>query len=321
MTLRELAKLANVSVSTVSKAFCDADDVSEETKQHIFKIAKEYGCYGKYYKGKYYKKIVAIVYPELTSSYYTSYVERLEKILIKNNCIAVISCCHYGTEMQAELIEYYASYLKVDGIIVIGLRCQLKKGYKIPIVSMFSEKDYPIDSVKVDYQAALDEAVRCLREYGHRSIAFLGEELTRVRERMFVNAAEEQGVEETFVYESAWRYEEAGGDGVRKMLESGKRCTAIVCGYDTLACGAVKELQYQGYHVPEDISVIGIDNIHLSKFMEPTLSSIGPNADEVCMIAWDLLRRKMANEYLYSNQKIVIQGRLFVRDSIARLKE
>lgn len=320
MTMRELAKLANVSVSTVSKAFCEADDVSEETKQHIFKIAKEQGCYGKFYKGKYYKKIVAIIYPELVSNYYTSYVERLESILAKNDCIAVISVCHHGAEKQAELIEYYASYLKVDGIIVLGLRCQLKKGYKTPIVSLFSAKDNPVDSVKVDYQAAVVEAVRCLREYGHRDIAFLGENLTRRREGYFQNAVKELGMEASFVYMSEYRFEEAGVDGVRRLLDSKKKCTALICAYDNIAYGAIKELQYHGYQVPEDFSVVGIDNIHLSQFIEPTLSSIGPNADEVCMIVWDLLRRKMENQYLYSKQLIVIQGKLFVRDSIARLK-
>ena len=58
ITMRELAKLCNVSISTVSKAFLDADDVSSNTKKHIFEIAKENGCYGKFYKGKYHKKIM-----------------------------------------------------------------------------------------------------------------------------------------------------------------------------------------------------------------------------------------------------------------------
>lgn len=56
MTMRDLAKLCNVSVSTVSKAFYDADDVSEDTKKLIFDIARENGVYGKFYKGKYHKK-------------------------------------------------------------------------------------------------------------------------------------------------------------------------------------------------------------------------------------------------------------------------
>ena len=68
MTMRELARLANVSVSTVSKAFADADDVCRETKEHIFRIARETGCYGKFYKGKYSKKIYAIICSELISN-------------------------------------------------------------------------------------------------------------------------------------------------------------------------------------------------------------------------------------------------------------
>lgn len=320
MTMSELAKLANVSVSTVSKAFCEADDVSQETKQHIFKIAKEYGCYGKFYKGKYYKKIVAIIYPELESNYYTSYVERLEKILDNNNCITVISVCHFDANKQAELIEYYASYLKVDGIIVLGLRNKLKKGFETPIVSMLSNVDESIDSVFVDYKSAILETIQFLKDYGHRKFAFLGENLTIEKEKIFEEIAKKEGLNSSFVYTSPFRFEEAGADGVRHLLESGVECTAIICAYDNLAYGAMKELQQNGLRIPDDLSVIGINNIHLSQFMETTLSSIGPDADEICMIVWELLSKKMKNRYLYSNQHIVIKGKLAVRDSVARLE-
>lgn len=65
MNMRDLAKLANVSISTVSKAFKNADDINEETKQHIFNLAKQNGCYGKYCKEKYPKKVIAIISREL----------------------------------------------------------------------------------------------------------------------------------------------------------------------------------------------------------------------------------------------------------------
>ena len=321
MTMRELAKIANVSPATVSKVFREADDVSYETKQYIFNLAKEYGCFGKFYKGKYYKKIVAIIYPELVSNYYNSYVERLEKILAKNNCIAVISVCHYDSAKQEELIEYYASYLRVDGIIVLGLKSKLKKGYETPIVAMFSDAEKSIDSVDVDYQTALDEAIDCLSDYGHREIAFLGETLNLKRAGLFRNAIKKLTLDEPLVYMSQYRFEEAGADGVRHLLDTQSKCTAIICAYDTIAYGAIKEIQRSGLRVPDDISVIGIDNIHLSQFLETTLTSIGPNADEVCMIAWELLNKKMQNKHLYSNQYIVIKGKLFIRDSVAKLKE
>lgn len=321
MTKRELAKLANVSPSTVTKAFCDADDVSEEMKQHIFKIAKQHGCYGKFYKGKYSKKIIAIICPELASNYYTGFVERLQKIIESNNCIPVISTDHFNSATQAELIEYYASYLKVDGIIVFGLKNKLKKGYDTPIVSLFSAVDATVDTVDVDFKSTIFEAVNLLSEYGHENIAFLGERLTREKGIYFKEALNDLGNASSYVYESDYRFEEAGEDGIKKLLADKTECTAIICAYDNIAFGAIKELKRNGLSVPEDFSVIGIDNINTSKYMETALSSIGSNPDEVCMITWDLLDRKMKNQFAHSNQKIVIRGNLIIRESIANLHD
>ena len=152
--MRELAKLANVSVSTVSKAFGDADDVCEETKERIFALAKQYGCYGKYYKGKFSKKVFAIICSELISNYYIGFVARLQATIEENGGIAVISADHFNTKKQAELIEYYASYLHVDGIVVFSLRSPVKKGYDIPIVSVFSSIDTNVDSVNISMDSA-----------------------------------------------------------------------------------------------------------------------------------------------------------------------
>lgn len=317
MTKRELAKLANVSPSTVTKAFSDADDVSEEMKQHIFKIAKQYGCYGKFYKGKYSKKIIAIICPELASNYYTGFVERLQKIIESNNGIPVISTDHFNSSMQAELIEYYASYLKVDGIIVFGLKNKLKKGYDTPIVSVFSTVDTSVDTVDVDFESAIFEAVKTLSEYGHKNIAFLGERLTYAKAIHFEQAMKNLGIDSPYTYESDYRFEEAGEDGVRHLLATKEECTAIICAYDNIAFGAIKELKRNGLCVPKDFSVIGIDNINTSKYMETALSSIGSNPDEICMIVWELLSKKMKNQFAHSNQQIVIRGNLIIRESVA----
>lgn len=320
MTKRELAKLANVSPSTVTKAFYDADDVSESMKQHIFKIAKQYGCYGKFYKGKYSKKIIAIICPELASNYYTSFVERLQKIIEDNNCIPMIATDHFKSSIQAELIEYYASYLKVDGIIVLGLKTKLKKGYDTPIVAMFSSVDTTIDNVRVDFKSAMFDAVNLLVEYGHRNIAFLGEHLTKEKEIYFQEAISALDINSPYIYESNYRFEEAGKDGIRQLLTTQQECTAIICAYDNIAFGAIKELKRNGLRVPEDISVIGIDNINMSEYMETSLSSIGPNPDEVCTTAWELLNKKIQNPFAYNNQEIVIRGNLVIRESVTRLQ-
>ena len=91
MTMRELAKLANVSVSTVSKAFHDAEDISDKTRKLVFDTAMKHGCFGKFYKGKFHKQIIAIICPEVGSSFYTAYVEQIQRIVEDSNGITLIS--------------------------------------------------------------------------------------------------------------------------------------------------------------------------------------------------------------------------------------
>lgn len=321
MTMRELAKLANVSVSTVSKAFCDSDYVHEDTKNHIFELAKKYGCYGKYYKGKYSKKIIAIICSELGSNYYTVFVEQLQKILSANDCISLISTDDFNPAKQAELIEYYASYLKVDGIIVFSLYECLKKGYDTPIVSLLSTADSSVDTVNINFEALISEAVSTLIDLGHREIAFLGEELTTYKEHIFMKTANELGLSSCPVYKSKLRFENAGADGVSQLLSDNTSCTAIICAYDNIAYGAIKELKKRNLQVPKDFSIIGMDNINTSQHMETSLSSIDTNPAEVCMIAWDLLNKKMKNRFYKSNQQISIGGHVILRESVAKREE
>lgn len=315
MTMRELARLANVSVSTVSKAFHDADDVSAETKKLVFDTAKQHGCYGKFYKGKFHKQIIAIICPELNNSLYTVYVERLQRIIEDNDGIALISADSFSPAVQAELVDYYASYLQVDGLIVFHLRSSLKKGYEIPIVSLFSSCDTTIDTVQVDLDAPIFEAVGLLRSLGHERIAFIGESLTTQRAELFCKAVEESGAVPYRIH-SEYRFEKAGEDGARLLLAQAPACTAIICAYDSIAIGAIRYLKRHGYSVPKDFSVIGSDNIRVAEHSETSLTTIDTNLDEVCMIAWDIIQKKQQSKFYRSTQSITISGRLIVRETV-----
>lgn len=316
MTMRELAKLANVSVSTASKAFHDAPDISQETRERVFSVAKQYGCFGKFYKGKFHKQVIAIICPELGSSFYTAYVERLQALIEHSGGIALISSDRFDTSAQAELMEYYASYLKVDGIIAFDLRAPVKKGYDIPVVSIFSSPDPNVDTVTVDLKAPMQEAVQLLHTLGHKNLAFIGEELTGVKETLFRKAAGNGG----FVVKSDLRFEKAGEDGAHRLLEQAPQTTAIICAYDKIALGAIRYLTQKGYRVPEDFSVVGIDNISTAEHSQTALTTIDTNPDEVCMIAWDIIQKKQQSKYYRSNQAITITGKLLLRETVGKCK-
>lgn len=319
--MRDLAKLANVSVSTVSKAFNESDDISSDTKKHIFEIAKQYGCYGKFYKGRYHKKIIAVICPEITSDYYSIFLNRLREYIEESNNIMLIATDDFSSTKQAELIDYFSAYLKVDGIIVFGLKNKLKKSYDTPIVSLFGAVDRAVDSVNLDYYSAITDAINLLLDYGHKKIAFLSEALTRGKAEMFQKAMSEAGIEDVKIIESPERFEKAGVDGVNRLLLSDDDYTAIICAYDNIAVGAIKQLKNKGYCVPEDISVVGINNVTIGKYTEASLTTIDNNPEEICLIAWDLLKKKLKNPYFKSYENIEIKSKLIVRESVKNLMD
>ena len=119
MTLAKIAKLANVAVSTVSKAFSDSPEISKETKEQIMKIAKETGCYEKYYKPKYNKKLIAVICPEVQGVHYTQMATYLEKRITQRGGTMLLSVSNFSPEKKAELIDYYIKYAHAEGIIVV----------------------------------------------------------------------------------------------------------------------------------------------------------------------------------------------------------
>lgn len=318
MTMRELAMLANVSVSTVSKAFHDAEDISPQTRQLVFETAKKYGCFGKFYKGKFHKQIIAIICHELNSTFYSTYVELLLQIIEEHNGIALVSADHFIKAAQAELLDYYASYLQVDGVIVFNLSGPLKKGYDIPIVSIFSTPEQKIDTVQINLEPPVIEAVELLHALGHEKIAFIGEKLTTQKANIFRRVIAQPL---PVIIESSLRFEKAGEDGVRQLLAKDSDCTAIICAYDNIALGAIKQLKRSGFRVPEDYSVIGIDNISTSEHTETALTTIDTNPREVCMLAWEIIQKKQKSKYYHSTQAISITGRLIVRESVGPKKK
>ena len=318
MTLAELARLAGVSVSTASKAFGNAPDVSAETRRLVLDTARQYGCYGKFYKGKYTKKVIAVICPETQSAYYTHFLTCMQQKIHAMGGIMLISTDEFDNGRQAELMEYYQSYLHVDGIVVFGLRSPMKKGFDVPVVSVGQSVATDADSVGIDLRTPMESALTALTSRGHRSIAFLGETLTAEKAQYFRSLMQTRrlALPPEWIICSPLRFESAGADGVDRLLRIGAPCTALVCAYDYIAFGAIRQLNECGYSVPEDFSVIGMDNIRVAEYPDIDLASIDSHIEEICEIVCDLLQKKMKNTYFRVRQQIVVRGDFVLRGSV-----
>ena len=201
--------------------------------------------------------------------------------------------------------------------MVFGLKTPVKRGYDIPIVSIFSTIDTNVDNVNVKLDNAMRDAIALLYNHGHRKIAFLSEPYTAGKAELFLDACHRYRDLEISVYESPYRFEKAGHDGIKSHFLPKREATALVCAYDYIAIGAMKELKKAGISVPEQVSVIGADNIGSAEYAQVPLTTIDSASDEVCSIAWELLCKKQQNKYWRANRDITIKATLVVRDSVA----
>ncbi len=299
MTLSKIAKLANVSVSTASKAFSGSPEVNEQTRQMIFRIAKEQGCFKKFYNVQYHKLVIAIIAPEFKSAYYTRYLSYMQSELEKENCELCVSSTDFSPEKEKALIEYYYKYADVDGIIVVDSRTQVTENYEIPIVFINTKsKSEALCVVRNNIRPALEECVAYLLEKGVDSVGFIGEKLTTEKLEIFRQILTQKGVtpEEDLVSITDERYEEGGYQAMEQLFARGRRPRAILCGYDHMAVGAIRCIYDHGLSVPEDIAVLGMDDIAEAKYLNPPLASISQCTQEVCRLAVNMIISRINGE-------------------------
>lgn len=324
MNLTELAKLANVSVSSVSKAFSGSEEISPETRNRIFEIAKENGCFDKYNKNKPFKKIIAVICPELNSEFYSGALNLLEKEIQKHNGIMTVSASNFSKEKIQELFTYYCFYCNIDGIIIISNNTKLENIHNIPAVSIGSTHQCPnIDSFNYDLFPAIFEAVEHLKENGHTRIGFISETLTSGKLTNFKQAMKKANlpINSDFIKISSLRFEDAGIEAMSSFLQQEIRPTAIITAYDNIAIGAIKTITNNKYSVPKDFSIIGMNDISIAKHTETALTTINFRLEDICKKAVDTIFKKIKNPY-YKNKGISsFIPRLVVRNSTGPVPE
>ncbi len=321
MTLKDLAREAGVSVATVSKALKNSAEISAATKQRIIDLAKKHGCLHKYYKEKYEKKIVALICPELKSAHYSEQVEYIQARLARHNIDVIISTYDFNKERQSQLIEFHVAHTKIDGMIVFGLNEAIPKGVEVPVVALDGELTltHP-DIIRLNSQHGMNCAVAHLKELGHKNIAFIGEALTLGAEKQFKHAMQQYELPETHIAVTNKRFEEAGKAGVEQLLKNNVPFTALICAYDYIAIGAIKALIQHEIQVPEDVSVIGINNIPTAGHLDKALTTIDQATNARCDLACNLLIKKIQNRFYCSGTEITVTGSLIVRETTAPCK-
>lgn len=330
MNLEKLAKLAGCSLSTVSKAFNDSPEISAKTKNRIFELAKEYNCFTKYYTPKLHKKIFALICPEISSPFYSAIVEAIEKNVTQNGDILLIALNRFIHSTTEELIDYFINFHHIDGLFLcFSAPNDTKILQKVPtvLIESFSkpthEVSYFCDFVNSDSSDAIYRIVSYLKEMGHSKIGFIGEYYTNSTLKKFEEALSyyKIPVNRDWFVTSSERKGSAGFDGMDKIISSPSRPTAVMAAYDSIAFGAINRIHAAGLKVPDDISVIGNNDIPLARFSSPPLTTISIPIQEIADNAVELIYERIRSANSMPYKKVFLQSKLTIRESVKNMKE
>ena len=322
MTLKKLAETCGTSVATVSKAFSGSAEISDETRSRIFAEAKKAGCFQKYYKGKHERPIIALLFPETESDYYTRQIGFFERAITERGADTILALTRFDRQRAAELFSTLAYRMKVDGFIVLDGGSTIKNPDEIPLVTISSGGgiNKTADNVIIKFDEGIEELIAVVKDYGHRRVGFIGERLTESKLRRFKSAMRKHGlpISEKHIVTAESRFAEGGEECMKKLIARGKLPTVIVAAYDQLAYGAMRYAKKMGIQIPDDISFVGMDDIAVTDYLDVPLTSLHTHTESICEKAIDLIFKRIDNRYYREKRSISVPVTLTLRESLAK---
>lgn len=334
-SLKDISKACGVSVATVSKALNNHSDIGEETKEHIKRVAKEMGYLpnlsARALKTNKTHGIGVLFVDEagsgLTHDYFSSVLDSFKRTAESRGYdITFINSCKNRENRMTYLDR--SRYRGFDGV---ALACI---DFEDPEVVELVQSDLPV--VTIDYlfnnrNAVVSDnvsGVRDLLEYiyemGHRRVAFIHgapSAVTTNRLSSFYRTAERLGIDvpDEYVMEAAYRDTAATFQATNRLLDLPKPPTCIMFPDDFAAFGGINAIRERGLRIPEDISVAGYDGIRAAGILEPSLTTVKQDTEQIGSMAAQKLIDLIETPKTTLVEQVVIPGKLFEGKSVARV--
>ncbi len=291
-SIKDIAREAGVAISTVSNVINKKGVVASQTEQKVLKALEKINyrpniiARGLRTRST---KSIGIIVQDIANPFTSHIIKGMEEVARKRGYTLLIACTFYNTEDEKKQVDVFMDQV-IDGFIFLGgydnspvVRQVYNQG--IPVVSVDREiEDTDVPSVLIDNQEAMEKAVDYLYGYGHRKIGFVSfrfEKQTTTRNRYmgYCSGLEKNNLDydpEVIIIDDYMRLNETGGtfEIIKKFLKKGVLPTAFTTISDVNAFGILKALKAGGIRVPQEVSVIGFDNVFFSNFTEPPLTTI-----------------------------------------------
>lgn len=302
MNIKAVAKYANVSTATVSRTINGSAKVDPGTAERVRQAIKATGFYldsNARSLGSGRSNLFGLIISDITNPFFPELVKSFEDIAVKHGRDVLIANTNYDPE-RIKLCVTRMLQRKVDGVAI--MTSEMDEG----LIEIFNRKQIPLvfldggtlnhglSSVSINYSAGVEMAVSHLLELGHQSIAFISGpmQLTSARTRytafMESSAAGHLKTHPAMIQEGNHRVD-GGYQAMQRILEAGEKPTAVLVSNDLSAIGAIGAIFDYGLRVPDDISVIGFDDIDLGAYTNPPLTTVHLPLPEIAEAAFNAL--------------------------------
>jgi len=331
ITIKDIAKMLNVSHTTVSRSLNDSPLISKETKEKVKAIAEKYN----------YRPNVSARSLVLSKSYniglfFSTLKTGTTANFFLNSVRGVNSVIRGRYNLAVEAIDDLVDFQQInprsfDGIVVMSqspnddefIAHVLKKD--IPLVVLNREIiGQKVTTVLSDDLKGAYNITKYILDQGHRDIAIIEGKpefrTTYKRKQGFLNAHADAGLEFNEGYALPGKYDlESGYNAMQKILGMHELPTAIFCSNDEMALGAMKAVKQRNIAMPDEISIAGFDDMGFTAYLTPALTTVLRPVEEMSKEGAQILLNKIANQEVVELNIINLDTKLIIRDSVKKI--
>ncbi|MGA8110972.1 MAG: LacI family DNA-binding transcriptional regulator [Acidobacteriaceae bacterium] len=338
MDIHAVARLANVSIATVSRTINNVPTVNPRMAKRVWEAIRELNYFPNtqaraLVSGR--SRMLGLIVSEITNPFFPELIQGFEEVAVEHGYEILIGSTNYEPERMQRVIRRMMER-NAEGVAVMTF------GIEQPLLNQLADRSIPlvfvdvaperagISVLKVDYSHGIRQGVQHLAALGHREIGFVTGPLrlhsAQSRLHAFEEALGECGipVNKRFVLEGDHTME-GGMAAAERLLAAGKLPTAVMCSNDMLAIGVLHKLLRERLRVPDDVSIIGFDDIHMAEMMIPPLTSIQMSRAQLARAAVGALRahvekKSPQREYPIDTHLVVRQSTDFPKGTMGHLR-
>ncbi len=334
--IRTVASLARVSIATVSRTINGSSAVSDKLSKRVWQAIEQLNYFPNTHarslvSGR--SRILGIIVENITNPFFPELIASFEEIAVAHGYELLVSSGNIQSAAQIETIVRRMLERKVEGVAVLTFGSEESVldqlvNHGIPLVLAEFEVNNPrVSTILIDYASGIREAVEHLVNLGHRKIAYLAGPHTLHSAETRLHCFESSTAVCGLRIRKEWIVDadhtlKGGEAGMQRLLGLKERPTAVICSNDMTAIGVLHAAHQARLAVPEELSVIGLDDIAFTEFTLPPLTTIGLSRHALARAAFDALRVQVEalnepGKHVPNQRRFEVTTTLIARESTA----